>query len=275
MFLTGVVGASVILLVLAVPFLQGRVYVVDDLPSFHLPWRALYAQSLSAGENFLWFPQLLGGYYAHGEGQAGMLHPFHLLIYRALPLQLAFGLELIASYAVMLGGMFLFLRRWGQDRVPAVFGAIVFSFSGFNLMQFVHPNLVSVLAHTPWILLAIEVAMTSPDPRRVAGARLAVGLLTASQILLGHPHALWLSAALEMLYVLARTRGMVAPWQRLSGLLVCKLLGVLAGGMQALPTWDAVSTSGRALAAPSEGYFSLVPADLTQLVQPYLSQARV
>ena len=97
--------------------------------------RHLFQQALHAGDTVLWTPSIYSGLYLHGEGQIGLFHPFHQLLYRLLPLGAAFNLELIASYPVAFGGMFWFLRRLRFGYAAALFGAMLFAFSGFNLLH--------------------------------------------------------------------------------------------------------------------------------------------
>ena len=89
---------------MAAPFFWGRVVTHDDLGAFHLPVRDFYATQLARGESFDWMPSLYSGFYLTGEGQAGMYHPLHWLLYRLLPLGAAFNLALLLSYPLMLGG---------------------------------------------------------------------------------------------------------------------------------------------------------------------------
>jgi len=262
---------------MAWPIGQGRVYIADDLGIFHLAARAFYARSLALGESFLWWPDVMCGYYLQGEGQAGLSHPIHLLLYRMLPLAAAFTLELVLHYPFLLAGTFFLLRRWALGRDAAIFGALIFTFSSFNVLHFVHPNMVAVIAHMPWLLLAIDVALCDDDARRVALAKLAVGLLTASQLLIGHPQAVWLSALAEALYVLFCRPRWSSPG-RLWGLAASKSFGILGGMIQLLPTWDVVSASVRATPATVAAYRafdSMNPLNLLQLVAPYLWKARV
>ena len=144
---------------MAIPFFAGRVYVADDLGAYHLPLRAFYAQQLKAGEAFDWLPSLFSGFYLTGEGQAGTYHPLHLALYRFLPLGVAFDLELLVSYPLMLAGSYLLLRRWLLRRDAALLGSLAFTFSGFNLLHFIHPNAVAVVAHWPWLLWALDHAL--------------------------------------------------------------------------------------------------------------------
>jgi hypothetical protein len=267
--------AAVVLGALGWPLLFGLVYTKDDLGAFHLPTRFFYAQSLSAGDNFTWFPHLWCGLYLHGEGQVGMYHPLHFLLYSTLPLAAAFNLELLSSYPAILGGTFLFLRRLGIRRDAAMFGGLVFTFSGFNLLHHVHLNAVAIVAHIPWLLVAIDVMVRDEQPRRVLYAKLAITLLTASELLLGYPQYVYYSLFVELLYVGFRATSL-RSWHRLLFLVEAKLLGVLAGGIQLLPTWDALSHSARAAPSLEFRYVgSLRPMNLVQFVAPYLFKTRV
>ena len=271
-----------LLAALAMPMFTSQVYVGDDLGAFHLPLRAFYAEQLQAGESFDWWPQLFAGFYATGEGQLGGYHPLHLALYKNLPLSMAFNLEVFLSYPFMLLGMFFWLRRLFHRATPALFGApalfgsIIFTFSGFNLLHLFHVNAIAVVAHIPWLLLAIDVALRTNSRRSAAWAWLALAMLTGSQLLLGYPQYVWFSLLAEMGYV-----GYVLATQRprlptLVSLASAKATGLLLGGLQLLPTYDALQHSVRhsAGAGFAETY-SLHPLNLVQLVAPYLFETRV
>ena len=59
-------------------------FTLDDLGAYHIPMQYLYAAALHRGETLLWTPSVFAGYYVFGEGQVGMAHPWHLLLYRLL-----------------------------------------------------------------------------------------------------------------------------------------------------------------------------------------------
>ena len=65
-----------------------------------------------------------------------MAHPFHLLIYRFLPLTAAINIEMLATYVAALAGMFLFLRHLalpaGRPRLPARCCSRSVGFSSFT-----------------------------------------------------------------------------------------------------------------------------------------------
>ncbi len=194
-------AALVCFAVLAAPFFGGRVYVADDLGEFHLPLRSFYSRQLERGEPFDWMPTLYGGFYVTGEGQLGGYHPWHLLLYRYLPLGAAFDIELLASYPLLFAGTYFLLRRLVGRRDAALLGALAFTFGGFNLLHFVHPNAVAIVAHLPWLLLTIDVTLSTASAGARATALLCTGLLTASQLLLGYPQFVWFSLLAELAFV--------------------------------------------------------------------------
>ncbi len=261
---------------MAAPFFFGRVYVADDLGEFHLPLRNFYAQQLERGEPFDWMPSLYGGFYVAAEGQLGAYHPLHLLLYRWLPLGAAFDLELLVSYPFMFAGMFLFLRRGLHRRDAALFGSLAFTLCGFNLLHFLHPNAVAIVAHIPWLLFAIDVALTAKCRIQRARAELGIALLTASQLLLGYPQYVWFSLLVETAYFVWRAIGVRAGLRSELLIVVAKLGGVLGGAIQWLPTLDALSDSMRRI--PDSTFAntgSLHPLNVVQLLAPYLFQTRV
>ena len=277
------------------PFLAGGIYTHDDLGSFHIPARVFYADQLAQGEAFDWMPQLFGGFYLSGEGQAGTYHPLHLVLYRCLPINAALAWEFLAAYPFMFIGAYLFLRRRLDSRHGALFGSLVFTFSGFNLLHFVHPNAVGIVAHVPWLLWAIDVAIIDRGSRKAVAAEALIALLTASQILLGYPQYVWFSLLAESSYTLFLVRngfkkgsGTVAgtargvlrttvpdpfsnPRNVLLRLSAAKIGGLMIGGIQFLPTVDALAHSARhSVDAAFVNVGSLHPLNLVQLVGPYL-----
>jgi hypothetical protein len=267
-----IAAAAGLFLPLLIPLVTGRVLALGDLSAFSLPIRHLYSSALRHGHSFLWTSRLFGGFYVHGEGQTGMLHPLHLLLYRSFPLTLAFNLELILSYVFALIGMSMWLHRRGLAWASGVLGGATFAFSGFMLLHVVHMNAVSVVAHLPWLLLAVDYAMVGSRSRRLA--LLSVSGLVASQILLGYPQYTVMSYWATGLYI-AVIGGKAEPrsiWLVLSA----AFAGILLGAVQLLPTLDLLAHSARTtLPLGFALTLSLHPLNLVQLVSPYALKQRV
>jgi hypothetical protein len=260
-------AAAVMLGALAWPLAVGKVFQQDDLGLFHLPVRQFYAQCLAAGDDPRWMPGLYCGFDLHGEGQAGLDHPLHRLLYGTLPLAAAFQLEVWLNYPALFLGTALLLGRLGLRRDASLLGALLFTFAGFNIIHYVHVNAMAVIAHVPWLLLGIHTALRSVDPRRAGRAAVGVAVLTASQWLLGYPQYVAFSVVVEGLFATWVGARDGRSWVRLAA---AKWLGTLVGCDQLLPTLGALAASARSRPGgdgPVTG--SLHPLNLLQFVAPY------
>lgn len=270
-WLAGLVAACSLALLggLLLPLLRGRVFVYNDLSWFHLPLRHLFRQALQAGDSVLWTPAIFAGHYVHGEGQAGLAHPLHQLLYRVFPLDQAFNLELAASYPIAFAGMWWLLRRLALGQPAALFGAMLFAFSGFNLLHHHHMNMVAVGSHLPWLLAAADLLILDDrrGARRLAFAALA--LAVGSALLLGFPQSLWWGFMALGPFALFRA-GAANRWPRLLACAGAVAIGVLLGAIQLLPSLDAAARSTRAGAGSAFALsFSLHPSNLIQLWSPH------
>jgi hypothetical protein len=268
-------GIGAVALLCFWPLLLGRHFLYADLGNFHLPLRIFYAEGLASGAVPLWLPNLFCGYFLHGEGQVGMFHPIHLLLYRALPLGPAFALECTLAFPFALLGMTLFLRRFALPAAAALGGGVAFGFSTFLLVRYTHVNVVAVLAHMPWLLLLVDIALRTRHPRVFRNCCVGLSLLVASQILVGYPGAFVFSSLYVGLFALPLWWRRRDPL-RLAGLLVAGGAGLLIGAVQGLPTLESFGESMRA-GSSLEARFaqSLHPWNLLQPLAPYLFRQRV
>ena len=262
---------------LLIPLATGRVFTLDDLGAYHLPMRYLYAKALHGDGSMLWTPAIFAGDYVFGEGQVGMAHPWHLLLYRFLPLGVAFNIEILTSYVVMFPGMVLLLKRLRLSTESCWFGAMVFTFSGYNLFHLIHVNIVAAVAHIPWILLLVDSLVTATDRKTRARTFIALSLVVASQILVGHSQQVW--------FTLLLVGGLCGYflWKNVAFVNVVPVplalgLGALVAGVQLLPLLDVVRSSQRTDWVPYFSLtFSLVPSNIVQLWSPFFftDRARV
>lgn len=265
--------SAALLAPLLVPLVSGRVFVFDDLSWFHLPMRYLYREALLSGDTVLWTPSIFAGFYLLGEGQVGMFHPFHQLLYRLLPLGPAFNIELIATYLAVFGGTFWFLRRLQVSRPAALFGAMLFAFSGFTLLHHQHLNMVAVVAHLPWLLGAADILIVDERRRTRTLAFAALALILGSELLLGFPQAVWWTGLALAAYSLFRAIE-VKRTRQLFPCAIAVVIGALLGAIQLLPTADLAAHSDR-MAASSDFalIYSLHPINLLQFWSPYAFEA--
>ena len=272
---TVLAASTAMLLWMARPLWTGQVPFTGDLLHFHYPLRDFYARALAAGQSFDWMPSLYGGFHAAGEGQMGAFHPLHWLLYRLIPLDTAFAIEIVAAYPFLFAGTWLLLRRW-TGAGAAAFGAMAFTFGGFTLSHGVHVNMVSVVAHVPWLLWAAHRTFAAGGWQGRARGAAVIGALTGSQLLLGHPKAVWFSVLIEAAYVplLMSVSSKAARLRGAAAVAAAKLLGLAIGAVQVLATLHVVSD--RASLDPSfSTTFALPPLYFLQMLEPYLLWSRM
>jgi len=245
---TLIAGIVVAILIMASffasPLFLGHVPVQGDLGNFNLPARHFYAQCLQRGDAFDWTPQIFGGLFLTGEGQHGPYHPLHWLMYRFLPLDKAFALEVFLPVVIMGTGMYFFLRRY-LGYAGACLGTLLFTFSMNFVHHIVHVQMATVLAHIPWVLGMMDIAVTTSNARHRWLAGAAIAMLTGSQILLGHPHAFWHSLCAEGVFVVFLWIYHRPPWKAWIALAGGMGMGVCLGAVQLLATYSFYATTER------------------------------
>src|SRR5262249_20880289 len=154
-------------------------------------------------------------------------------------------------FVFLFAGMVLFLRRHAGS-AGALLGALVYTFSANNLSHSFHPNFVAVMAHLPWLLWLQEGVFLETAQVRLRGIA-GIGLLTGSQVLLGHPQAMSYSLLAEALYVVFLLPAAVRPWRAAGGWMAAKALGGAIGSVQLLATLSFLANSNRASFDPFGG----------------------
>jgi hypothetical protein len=261
------VGALLLLSMLARPLWTGRIPECGDLGLFHLPLRDFYSRCLKNGQAFDWMPGLYTGLFLTGEGEHGPYHPLHLLLYRLLPLDVAFALDAFVAYPFLLLGTFVFLRRHA-GATGALLAGTLYTFSANNLYHGNHPNLVAVMAHLPWLLWLLECVALRRGPRRRLAAA-GVALLTGSQLLMGHPQAMSWCLLAEALYAGFLFRAAPQPLRASATWAGAKILGLGIGAVQVLSTLALLAVSNRDSFDPLFGAF--VPKNFLQILVPNLT----
>ncbi len=259
---------AILFLPLALPLLTWRVLPFGDFSAFQVPLRFIYQEALRAGDSFLWSSWLGSGLYLHAEGQIGMAHPAHLLLYRFLPLTAAVNLDMLGAFAGAAAGLWLLLRRLGIRGDAAFGGALVFAFGGYLLPHLNQLTPIVVAAHIPWVVLAADLLLRGSGRTAAvgfAGAALTLG----SEILLGYPQTVWMTVVVLGWFVVYRLAG-GTPVSRVVLLGIALLLGLAIGGAQLLPTLDAARESFRSATTTAfRMSFSLHPLNVVQLFSPY------
>lgn len=214
-------------------------------------FRNLVYSALAAGRFPLWADCLLSGYPLHADPQTQLFYPPAWVTYAALrlggwghyPIE-ALTAEAIAHY--LLTSLFLYAFLRGEVRRPAaaLFGAVVFTYSGY-LTGF--PVLQTATIETlTWLPLALLCLRNLTATRRFA--YLAGGALTLAVAFFGgHPQTFVYVAGVALAYLVFRARGYGLPGGRIlawAGGLVG--LTALLAAVQLLPSLQFIALSTRA-----------------------------
>ena len=202
-----------------------------------------------------WNPFFQRGYPHHAEGQSGILHPFHLIVYYIFPVALAVFLEVALCLPFAFFGMYVFLGSFKIEGIPRLLGAALFIFSSYMSMHFMHVNMIWVYAHLPWVLWCCKESVDQESYRYWA---LGLYLLFVSMILFGHPQQCYFNGlALLIFYTLYYLQQKDKARCRRRGLIISAFLfcAMLTGMLQMLPTYDYLQKSPRK-EVKKEDYFN-------------------
>ena len=137
---------------------------IDQL-YFDLPMQWTIYHAYHRGEIPWWDPYTYTGMPLLGDMHSNGANPVRLAMYALLPFELAYNWTLIL-YAALSGlGMFLLLRRWKFSHGLCVALAITYEFAGFNLMEFMHPYIISGFLFYPYLWCAWDAACSEEHDR--------------------------------------------------------------------------------------------------------------
>jgi hypothetical protein len=142
------------------------------------PTRVRFSDAARDGNFLGWDPLVVGGMAVGGESTSGVLNPFAWL-YLVLPTWYAPAALKALQMAVAIGFTYLFCRRVGTARIPAVFAGMAYAGSGF-LVMWTNWQQAEVAALVPALFWATERHLQ--EPRATTAIPIAVAL---ASILLG------------------------------------------------------------------------------------------
>jgi hypothetical protein len=148
---------------------------VTDTIDATYPTRVAVANALRTGDLFQWNPYVSGGAPAASESTAGSLGPFGLF-YVVLPDSFAPAAIKLAQMAVAITFTFLFGRRIGLGRCPALFAGAAFAGSGFLVMwtNWSQAEIAALIAPLFW---ATERYLQRPSVARATAIALVLAMM--------------------------------------------------------------------------------------------------
>jgi hypothetical protein len=143
--------------------LLGSAFLWEDFTYQWYPFRHFAAVSLANGEIPLWNPYTFNGMPFLAEIQTEVFYlPMTLLTLAVRHGELGvLWLEFanVLHYVLAATGMFFLARSFGLRRIPALFAAITYTFSGFLVLHAIHQVITAVVAWFPLLLLLFRKAL--------------------------------------------------------------------------------------------------------------------
>lgn len=220
-------------LVMAWPWISGRVTIPWDAKAHFQPQIQFLAQSIARGESPFWAPYVFSGHPQIADPQSMIFAPAYLLLALFTGNPSAWAVDMTTLCTALAGGIALLL--WFIDRgwhwAGALVAGLVFVFGASMAWRMQHTGQVLSLAYWPMLLLTIDRAF---DRRSILWALLA-GFVGAA-VLLGRDQVALLVLYVTAAYVIARWAGYAGPrvslkdtwWLAIAG-------GIIAVAIAAVP----------------------------------------
>ena len=230
--------------------------LVSDTVVTTLAWQTVVHSAIWHGHLPLWNTHALEGSPLFANDQTAAFFPLTIM---ALPFDPAHAVSLamIAKLWIAGVGMALFLRQLGAGGKAAFLGGLAFATSSYIIVWLGYPNSTPA-ALLPIGLASVEWFLRKGRPLALAVLALDVGLM----FLAGHaPSEAQLIGAMGVYAAIRLAAPRAHRLKEIGALLGAMVTGVLVGGIQVLPFWEAlrlgVTFNLRQGSHAGEGHLSL------------------
>lgn len=214
--------------------------VTSDVVSFTFPMQMLAVDMWKSGQIPLWNPYIFAGTPLLANFQSAALS-FTKLLYFIFDKLTAWSIEIILQHILAAIFTYFLLRHWKISKLGAIFGGVIFAFSGFNLIWSQWNGHSLAAAFIPLGILFTDKWLVGG--RWMSGAMISVCL--ALVFLSGYPQiALYLFVALGLLWIFRIVRNKHFFFQTiLMGIFL--LIGLGLAAPQILPGSELLKYSQR------------------------------
>ncbi len=220
--------------------------IASDLTDFSYPYKEFYAENLKKGEIVTWNPYVGSGTPILAEAQTGVFHPLNLLLFRFLPVPVAFNWRIILSFILLSITTYLYARTIKLSVAASFISAISFTFSGFMIGHLKHVPMLGALEMAPLAFLATEKIIFSKNKLFFS---LLLSLLLALSVFAGHLTSTYLLALFLVVYFFLRIFQEKQEREKL-GVYVyffsAFIAAILLAAVQVLPVYEVIPFSTRA-----------------------------
>lgn len=214
--------------------------ITSDVVSFTYPMQVFAIKLLKMGELPLWNPYILTGTPLLANFQSA---PFAVnnILYFFTDILTGWTLKVVSQHFLAAVFTYLLLRHWKLDKLPSIFGSIIFAFGGFSSIWSQWNAHVLAASFIPIILLLIDKYL---ETRRLKYAVfLSFGLFL--QITSGYPQVVFYTLVPTLLLWIFRFKKDKDFLLKSATLLFFGFLGIVLSSVQILPAWELLQGSQR------------------------------
>ncbi|MEM7245617.1 MAG: hypothetical protein AAF533_09750 [Acidobacteriota bacterium] len=277
--LTLALGLTCFVLLVPGALLKGETFFDGDLSHFHRPIVLQHLRLLAESDGpASWNPLPASGQPMAANPVLAPTHPFTLL-FRVLPFELAFRLNVLLPIAISFLGAWFLLRCLSLSSVAATLGALCWAFGGTLLSCAEIWPALATLAPLPFTLAFALRVLREGRVLDGLGLALSFGL----QCLRGEPTVLLLTPLLLLVLLVEARRAngdaeasstlqLTSHLRRRLGLTgLALVLGAALGSATLVPAWQLLQRTDRgAEAGPDVDTWSLPPVRLVELASPHV-----
>lgn len=214
--------------------------LTTDVVSFTYPMQTLAVEILKTGRIPLWNPYILAGTPLLANFQSAPFSPTNL-VYLLFDKLWGWSIQVVLQHLLAAFFTYLLLRVWKVSKTGSVFGAVIFAFSGFNLIWSQWNGHTLAASFIPLILLFVDRWVESPKVLWGLGVSVALAL----QIISGYPQVVFYTFLAIALLVLVRLRIARQFLIKIALLALFLSLGLGLSAFQILPGAELLSLSQR------------------------------
>jgi hypothetical protein len=214
--------------------------ITTDVVSFIYPMQTYAFELMRQGIMPLWNSLILAGTPLAANFQSAPFTPTNFF-YLILPQIYAWTAQIIIQPLLAAVFLYLLLRSFGINKLPAVAGGLFYGFSGFNMIWMQWNGHALVAAFFPLVILLVKTWLKTKNA--FFGILLSVTL--ALQILSGYPQIILYEFLAIFLFVIIFDRGIFKDFKSLLTLSLFIILGITTAAVQIIPGLELLNHSQR------------------------------
>lgn len=241
----------------------------SDILHGYYPIKKLLSDSLKNGSIALWNKQMAMGHPIYAEGQMGTFMAVNVILFRLFPAFMAINLGYVVMFLQMAVGTYLFARALKLSIVSSIFAGIVFSFSGYSIVQMVHYSQLQSISFVPLLFFVIQQYLNTNKKWYL----LLYSIIQSQQILTGHQQTTLYTVLglffyfVCVLFIVDNKKGLL----RKSALFIgASLLSLVLSAVLLLPNIELLSYSLRGASTSILSSFPYPPVHIKAFLNPYI-----